>query len=369
MEWKRNGIWEKILILFGLVITIYIAFRFLLPLFLPFVFAGVVSILYYPFLRKICCKLLEGEPVESGEKVERASGKWIELGVQRKKKYFLIFAVGLLYIVIFVCVCLLFGYLCGQGRSIVLNLPFYQAKCTELLKDCCCQVDDIFHMKEGVSFTYIMGMVGDNWQNCANTFFPKVTGYSFELAGQLFSLLFGVVITVIATFFMIQEYDEIRAGLLGSDIGKKIYNMVHKCKETLKAYVKAQGFIMLVNGVVCTLAFWLVGQPYFLISGPLVALVDALPIFGAGLILIPYTLFLVIKKEFGHALILAIAYVMCILVRQVTEPKMIGGEVGIKPLYMIVGMYLGFKLFGVFGFLLGPVGLLIVKEVYVTVCR
>ncbi len=163
---------------------------------------------------------------------------------------------------------------------------------------------------------------------------------------------------------MIQEYDEIRAFLLASEIGKNVCRMVQKCKETLKAYVKAQGFIMLLDGIVCTLAFWLIEQPYFLILGPVVAVVDALPVFGAGLILLPYTLFLLLGKKPVAALVLVLAYVACVLIRQVTEPRMIGNKVGIKPLYTIASMYIGFKLFGVFGFLLGPVGLLIVKEAY-----
>ena len=132
----------------------------------------------------------------------------------------------------------------------------------------------------------------------------------------------------------------------------------------MRVYVKAQGFIMLLDGTICTLAFFLIGQPYFLVLGPVVAIVDALPVFGAGVILIPYAILLLFGGKIGNAAVLLLAYLACILVRQITEPRMVGDKVGMKPLYTIISMYVGAQLFGVFGFLLGQVGVLVVMELY-----
>ena len=51
------------------------------------------------------------------------------------------------------------------------------------------------------------------------------------------------------------------------------------------------------------------------------------------------------------------------MIRQITEPKMIGKQIGLRPIYTIMSMYIGFRLFGVAGFLLGPIGVLIVRQV------
>lgn len=360
MEIGLNRTGKRILLLFGLVLTIYLCFRFLLPLVFPFVFAAVVSVLYYPLLRKVYHRIFTGE-------AEREEGAHEEGGAYHfgcEKKWFLVLAVGLFYAVVLLLIIFLFGFFCRQGRGIMLNFPFYQAKCMSVLWECCCQLDGMFHIKKGECYTYIITLINTRLSDSANSILPKVTGYSVQLAGQVFSILFGVVITVIATFFMIQEYDEIRAFLLSSEMGRNVCRMVQKCKETLKAYVKAQGLILLLDGGVCILAFWLAEQPYFLIFGILVAVVDALPVLGAGLLLFPYILFLLLKGEIWHAVILLLAYFACVLIRQLTEPKIIGKKTGIKPLYTIAGMYIGFKLFGIFGFLLGPIGMLIVKEVY-----
>ncbi|MDE6434071.1 MAG: AI-2E family transporter [Lachnospiraceae bacterium] len=365
MEIAAERAWKKILLLAGAAVAIYLIFRFLLPIVLPFVFSSIVSVLYYPVLRKLYHKFF---PDMQEEQERFCTGK-TGFKEERSKKWFLILSVGLFYVAVLFLAVWLLGYFCRQGKSIVLNIPFYQAKCMAFVRDCCCQMDAVFHIKDGASYTYIMTLVGDNWSDSVNVILPKVTGYSMQFIEQVFSLLFGIVVTIIATFFMIQEYDGIREFLLSSEIGRNVCRMVHKCKETLKVYVKAQGFIMLMDGVVCTLAFWLIEQPYFLILGFVVAVVDALPVFGAGLILFPYTIFLILGKKYVAGVVLLLAYIACVLIRQVTEPRMIGNEVGIKPLYTIASMYIGFKLFGVYGFLLGPVGLLIMKEVYGNVWR
>ena len=62
---------------------------------------------------------------------------------------------------------------------------------------------------------------------------------------------------------------------------------------------------------------------------------------------------------FGAAVLLT-TYLVCQIIREVIEPKLIGNRIGIKPLYTLMAMYIGLKLFGIAGFILGPVGLVII---------
>lgn len=343
-----NGKEKKVLVCIALALGIYLAFRFLLPLVLPFVVAGIVSVLYYPFLRR--------------------NFKHLESWNGRKKKCILVFSVTILYLVILLLVFFVGSYLVSQGQSFLLNFPFYQAKAIYLVKSCCCQVDALLHMQDGVSFAYIEDMAGTIWMDPIGGMLPKVTSYSVQMARRLFRLIFEILITVIATFFMIQDYEQIREKMLQTEVGRNVCGVIGKCKETLKTYIQAQGFIMVLDGILCTLAFWVIGQPYFVVLGPLVALVDALPVLGAGLILIPYVIVLLLMQQFGKAGILFLAYLGCLLIRQITEPKMIGSKIGMRPLHTILSMYVGFRLFGIPGFLLGPVGILIGKELYKAYC-
>lgn len=331
-----------------ILIGIYLVFRFLLPLALPFVIASVVTVFYYPLLRRLF-------------------GTGYVWKHQVLRKWLLAVAVAFLYGLCLVVCCLGVSYLCVQGKSMLLNYPFYEAKILCLLRKCCGQADMWLQMERGDSYRYISGWIlkmSSNvfGQGTEMSVVSKMTSVSVDVAGKIIGILFDVIITVVVTFFLVLDYEAIRNRLCGCDMGKKICHMVMSCKETLKVYLKAQGCIMLLDGAVCTLAFYMAGQPYFLLMGPVVAVVDALPILGAGCVLIPYALYLLISGAAGKACIVGGAYVGCVLIRQITEPNMIGKRIGIHPVCTILSMYVGVKLFGVAGFLLGPVGILAARS-------
>lgn len=340
----RGFISKKLILFVATVGGIYLSFRFLLPLVIPFVIAGVVSILYYPFLRRV----YHNTDIWEG----------------RKKKWILVLSVVLLYVAVMLVLGVLCMYLFGQCKSIWLNFPFYQVRLLAIIKDCCQQVDAFLQIENGESYAYVEGIVGTVLNSDLSGVIPKVTGYSIQFAGRLFGVVFEVIVTVMATFFLIQDYDRLRGEMLQTQWGRSICKMITKCKDTLKTYVKAQGLIMLMDGLLCTLAFVVIQQPYYLVLGPLVAILDALPILGAGIFLIPYAIYLFIVGGFGKALVIVLTYLGCVVIRQLTEPKMIGKKIGMRPIYTLLSMYVGFRLFGVIGFVLGPVGVLIGQEIY-----
>ena len=77
--------------------------------------------------------------------------------------------------------------------------------------------------------------------------------------------------------------------------------------------------------------------------------------------LVPYVK---IQKDYVAAAVLLTLYVVTMVVREVLEPKLMGKEMGLKPLYVLLSVYVGLKLFGVGGIVLGPIGLTILKTVF-----
>ena len=64
------------------------------------------------------------------------------------------------------------------------------------------------------------------------------------------------------------------------------------------------------------------------------------------------------------AAILITIFLVCQILREVLEPKLIGNRIGVKPLYTLISIYIGVKLFSIIGFILGPIGLVIIITVY-----
>ena len=128
--------------------------------------------------------------------------------------------------------------------------------------------------------------------------------------------------------------------------------------------MKAQGKIMLVVGMVCVLGLWLLGNPYFVLWGVLIGFLDALPVLGVGIILIPWAVSWLVRGNYWLALGYLMLFLAADLVRQFLEPKILGKEIGIHPALMLVSVYGGIFLYGVAGFVLGPVTVLIYMNIW-----
>src|SRR5699024_10636194 len=94
----------------------------------------------------------------------------------------------------------------------------------------------------------------------------------------------------------------------------------------------------------------------------IVAFIDLLPGFGTGTVFWPWALFELLSGNYGMALGIMIIYFVCQVVRQVLQPKMVGDSIGISPFMTLVFMYIGYKIKGILGLILGlPVGMVIIN--------
>ena len=128
------------------------------------------------------------------------------------------------------------------------------------------------------------------------------------------------------------------------------------------AYLRTQGLIMAMTMAICTTAFFLMGSSYALLAGIGIGLLDALPVFGTGTVLIPWALLSAVQGHPGKAAVLAALYLVCYFLREILEARMMGGAAGLSPLETLMAMYAGLRLFGLAGLFLGPAGLLIIRE-------
>ena len=94
----------------------------------------------------------------------------------------------------------------------------------------------------------------------------------------------------------------------------------------------------------------------------LIGLLDALPIFGTGTVLIPWGIFLMLQQKWYQGVMLLGLYLVCYFMREFVEAKLMGKKMGLTPLETLMSMYVGLQLFGFLGFILGPVGLMLIED-------
>lgn len=126
-------------------------------------------------------------------------------------------------------------------------------------------------------------------------------------------------------------------------------------KKALLGWAKAQLKLMALCYGVVAVGLYIIGIKNGFFIGALVALVDAVPMLGTGTVMLPWALFQFLQGEaykgVGLCLIFAIAFVL----RAFLEPKLVGKQMGLDPLGALVAIYLGFRIWGIFGMLLFPV--------------
>ena len=119
---------------------------------------------------------------------------------------------------------------------------------------------------------------------------------------------------------------------------------------------------MLKAAAAMLLGFWLLGERYSLLAAFLITLVDALPVFGTGTVLIPWALAELLLGSVPRGAALVILYLCTLTVRSITEPKLVAAQAGLPPIASLMAMYLGARAFGVAGMVLFPLLLLLAAQ-------
>lgn len=121
--------------------------------------------------------------------------------------------------------------------------------------------------------------------------------------------------------------------------------------KTLKAYL----ILMLLTFGELTLGLWILRAPHFLVAAAVIAVLDLLPVLGSGAVLIPWAAYaLLTENRFLGWGMLALWAVVSAL-RQILEPRVLGGQIGLHPLVTLTAMYAGFRMAGFGGMIAAPI--------------
>jgi len=185
-----------------------------------------------------------------------------------------------------------------------------------------------------------------------------------NVASVVASFLFGALITIISSFFFVKDRYIIRNYIKNASPGWFVdaYRSVKTgVAGAFLGYMKSQLIMMAPTALICLTGLSIMRYPYALFIGLIIAVLDMMPMLGAGLILGPWALFSFLTGNVMTGVGLAVMYVVIVITRQIIEPKVIGQQIGVHPLITLMSIYIGLRVFGIFGFLIGPMTVVILK--------
>lgn len=188
-----------------------------------------------------------------------------------------------------------------------------------------------------------------------------------NVAKKLPSIFITSIVFLIALYFMVADSDTVSLAVK-KPLSKRFVDRVSKLKFEIKhyvgGYVKAQLTIMCITFLILLIGLNILNIEYALLIALATAFVDALPFFGSGTVLLPWSVinFISGKPKLGIGLL--IIYFSVMLMRQMIEPKLIGKNVGMHPLLTLLSMYVGYRVLSIGGMILGPLILMFAISLY-----
>ena len=317
----------------------------LLGLFLPFLLAFVAATLLAPLVQKFAKRV----------------GGW--------NFWSMLFVVLMLLAVTGILVYAGY-YLVSQVTDLIRSWTSIREGITDMLNQVSQFLSNNVHFTSTDTEEYILGLLQDglSWlTGKISTWAPTVVVGVGNLASGIVSFLISLLFFIVAAYFMTADYPGLRKRLIAwvpDIIRPHMRHVKEAAGSAMFGYLRAQ---LILSGVVLVIVFvalLIVRQPYSLLIAIATGIIDIMPFFGSGAILVPWGVICLLVGNLKKALFLLILAFALFLFRKLAEPKVVGNQTGLSPLLSLISIYVGMKIGGVAGMILCPIACMVVIGLY-----
>lgn len=331
-----NPLFRKFLLLISILLGIFLALRYLLPLIFPFLMGALLALAAEPIVRFGCKRLKLPRSLSAG------------IGVSLSF-LFLVTAVLILAALIIRQLRALAGILPDLSGTIRSGMDSMSAWMLELAE------------KAPAGIQPVLTRNINDFFSGGSALLDRVSGYLLRLASGILSQVPGRALSfataIIASFMISAKLPKIRNFLrnrLNTQKLQPIPDTLRRLKHSLGGWLKAQVKLSAITFCVAAVGLLLLRIPYAPLWAALIAVVDAFPVLGTGSVLVPWSLVAFLQGDRLLAFGLLGLYCAAAVTRSVLEPRLVGRQLGIDPLVTLLALYVGFRLFGLPGMILSP---------------
>ena len=340
---------NRLVILLLLTGAVYFFLKAIAPLTAPVLIAMLFVTIFGPLLQKLQSRL----------RIHRQVGAVMILSV----------ACGFLGILVWV----LFSWVVGSLPDWTGGLDSLENNIAVAIHGICNTAGKAVGKAIGIDSTYleetILWRIQEGVDYLQQKLLPGMLVQSLEYAKALAAFGGFLIVFLIATVLLAKDYDDIMNRLLDREEYHVFLEIICGIIRYIATYVKAQLIIMGIVGGLAGLVLGIGGIRHGFLWGLLAGLLDAFPFIGTGVVLVPLGIQQVIYGRYGMAVFCLFLYLACIFIRQLLEPRLIGKRIGVPPIAILLSLYAGIRLFGVWGIVEGPLGFVIIYQSYICLER
>lgn len=208
----------------------------------------------------------------------------------------------------------------------------------------------------------LLGQLGITVSSALNAVLQTAIG----LLKYIPSAIIFIFVMFISTFFITLDKPKIRAAL-SKQCPDRWRGFMHNLNDNIFhavfSYIKAQTTLVAIAYVYLIISLSVIKADYAWLLALLISLLDAIPGVGVAIVLIPWAIIALLSGNSFTGIVLIITTAVIFTTRQLLEPRILGKRVGIHPLATMAAIYIGFKIFGIIGMILGPIFVVIIWNV------
>ena len=338
---------RKALVVIAVTAGVYVSFKYFLPLFLPFAAAYLTALILRP------------------------TAAWLERRLQFRlfgRRFSvpigMIGGIELVLLTALLGAALFYGgrRLFEEANQIANQIPAWIDSFDHWLTSMCRQVEAFCRLRDGVLVQAAREMLLQAASALKKMTMSTLVVNSVAAFTFCVEVMVAVAVFFIASVLSLQEMDELRRRRRQSMFSREFALFSRRLVMTGNTWLRTQLIIMFITSCLCILGLVMIRNPYCILLGRGIGILDALPLFGTGAVLVPWSLILLVQKQWYEGIVLAGLFLVCCLVREFLEARLMGDGMGLSPLETLAAIYVGLKLFGILGVLLGPIGLLIIED-------
>lgn len=253
----------------------------------------------------------------------------------------------------------------AEIKSFIANFEYLFIMVRQKTAGICLDVDGMLGLSDGCSLEFVCSCV-DRIRRIFRNGQPEevvssVLRISFPILVNTAVIAGAVIVCLISVVYLSGVLEKVRKWRENSIFREEVCALTLELKKLIQVYFKIELIIMLINAGICIAGLLLIHNPYAVVIGILIGLVDALPFFGTGTVLIPWAVILLLFRNYYAGVVLLSVYVMTYFVREIMESKCMGDRLGIAPFTMLMVIFTGIMVYGILGFILGPLSYCMMK--------
>lgn len=338
-----------------IVAIVYFVFKYLLRLLMPFFLALVFAALVRPISHYLSRETRYVKN-EKGEKV------LVRRRVRMNRTLAGILSVVVLFLVAGGILVLVVIRVSDTAAALISSVPvFYENSVAPGFERIYTRLLELAARMDPSVQDALAGAVPNLITNLGSTvtnLSARAVSWLTSIATRLPRILLSTMICLIATVFIAVDFDRIK-NFIRRNLSEKTLRIAVNVRtsflEMVWQFLKSYFIIFCITTVEISLGLFIIGVEKPVLIALIIAVLDAFPIVGSGLVLLPWAGAMLITGSYVRGLGLLAVYTFVAVFRQIIEPRIVGKHVGLRPLVTLICMYVGTKLFGGMGLFALPI--------------